>query len=418
MMTVRGAGRRATNWAGNVEFSARAVHRPTCVAQLQELVAGSDRIRALGTGHSFSRIADTTGDLVSVADLLPLVEIDPATATVRVSAGLRYGELTGRLHEAGFALANLGSLPHISVAGACATGTHGSGNGNGALATAVSAVELVGAGGELHVVRRGDPGFAGSVVSLGALGVVTALTLDLRPSFGVRQWVYEGLALDAAEEALAAAYSVSLFTYWAGEGFEQVWLKQRDTDPEPPRRWLGATRADAQRHMVRGVDPGHCTPQLGVPGPWHERLPHFRLAFTPSSGDELQSEYTVPRTALPAALRALDGIRERIAPVLQVSEVRTIAADDLWLSLAEGCDSAAVHFTWIPDAQAVLPAVAAVEATLQPFAPRPHWGKVFGIAPAAVGARWPRLPEFRQLARAHDPAGKFRNAMLDSYAPA
>ncbi|MGH3587960.1 MAG: D-arabinono-1,4-lactone oxidase, partial [Pseudonocardia sp.] len=358
-----------------------------------------------------------TGEHVSLSGLPPVVEIDEGAATARVSAGLRYGEITGRLHQAGWALPNLGSLPHIAVAGACATGTHGSGNGNGVLATAVSAVELVGADGERRVLRRGDPEFAGSVVALGALGVVTALTLDLRPAFGVRQWVYEGVALAAAEEALAGAYSVSLFTRWAGAGFEQVWLKQRDTDPEPPPRWLDATRAQVPVHMVPGVDPQHCTPQLGEPGPWHERLPHFRLAFTPSSGDELQSEYFVPRAALPDALRAIDRIRERVAPALQVAEIRTVAADDLWLSPAEGRDTAALHFTWVPDATTTLPAMAALEAALDPFETRPHWGKVFGTAPATVASRWPRLPEFAALVHRHDPTGKFRNAMLERYLP-
>ena len=407
-----------TNWAGNVVFAARAVHRPDSVAQLQELVAGSERIRALGSGHSFSRIADTTGDLVTLSGLPPVVEIDAAAGTATVGAGLRYGEITGRLHEAGFALHNLGSLPHIAVAGACATGTHGSGDANGALATAVSAVELVGADGELHTVRRGEPEFPGSVVALGALGIVTSLTLDLQPAFGVRQWVYEGLPLAAAEEALSCAYSVSLFTYWEGAGFEQVWVKQRDTEPDLPQKWLGATRAEAPRHMVRGVDPVHCTPQLGEPGPWHERLPHFRLAFTPSNGEELQSEYFVPRAALPDALHALDAIRDRIASALLVAEVRTVAADDLWLSLAEGRDSAALHFTWIPDTATVLPVVAAVEAALEPFAPRPHWGKVFGISPATVAARWPHLTDFRHLLAKHDPEGRFRNEMLARYLPA
>jgi alditol oxidase len=405
------------NWAGNVVFSSREVHRPASVAQLQELVATSEKVRALGTGHSFSRIADTVGEHVTLAGLPPLVEIDEAAATARVSAGLRYGEITGQLHEAGFALPNLGSLPHIAVAGACATGTHGSGHAHGALATAVSAVELVGADGEQRMVRRGDEEFPGSVVALGALGIVTALTLDLRPAFGIRQWVYEGLALEGAEEALAAGYSVSLFTHWAGAGFEQVWLKQRDTDPEPPVRWLGATRAAAQVHMVPGVDPQHCTPQLGEPGPWHERLPHFRLAFTPSSGDELQSEYFVPRAALASALRAVDGARDRIAPALQVSEIRTVAADDLWLSPAEGRDTAALHFTWVPDTAAVLPAVAALETALEPFGTRPHWGKVFGIAPAKIASLWPSLPDFANLTLKHDPEGKFRNAMLETYLP-
>jgi alditol oxidase len=405
------------NWAGNVVFSSREVHRPASVAQLQELVARSDRVRALGSGHSFSRIADTDGEHVTLAGLPPVVEIDAAAATARVSAGLRYGEFTGRLHEAGFALPNLGSLPHIAVAGACATGTHGSGQGNGALATAVSAVELVGADGELRTVRRGDAEFPGSVVALGALGIVTALTLDLRPTFGIRQWIYEGLALEDAEEALAAGYSVSLFTHWAGAGFEQVWLKQRDTEPEPPVRWLGATRAPSQVHMVPGVDPQHCTPQLGEPGPWHERLPHFRLAFTPSSGDELQSEYFVHRAALAGALRAIDSVRDHLRPVLQVSEIRLVAADDLWLSPAQGRDTAALHFTWVPDTDAVLPAVAALESALAEFGARPHWGKVFGTAPAAVASLWAHLPDFANLMLKHDPEGKFRNAMLETYLP-
>lgn len=413
-----GTARHRTNWAGNVVFSARAVQRPTSVAQLQELVAGSDRIRTLGTGHSFSRVADTTGDHVLLTDLPGEVRIDAETATATVPGGLRYGEVTGRLHEAGFALPNLGSLPHIAIAGACATGTHGSGQGNGVLATAVSALDLVGADGELRTVRRGDAEFTGSVIALGALGIVTALTLDLVPTYQVRQWVYEGVALQDAQEALEAAYSVSLFTYWLGQGFEQVWVKQRDPDPEPPPNWLGAKRADGPRHMVAGVDPEHCTRQLGEPGAWHERLPHFRLAFTPSSGDELQSEYFVPRAALADALAAVDAIRDRVARVLQVSEIRTIAPDDLWLSPAYGRDTVALHFTWIPDTAAVLPVVTALEAALEPFGTRPHWGKVFGVAPAAVPALWPRVPEFRTLAQAYDPTGKFRNAMLDAYLPA
>ncbi|MHA6618697.1 D-arabinono-1,4-lactone oxidase [Pseudonocardia sp. DLS-67] len=405
------------NWAGNVVFSSREVHRPDSVARLQELVARSDRVRALGSGHSFSRIADTDGEHVTLAGLPPVVEIDTAASTARVSAGLRYGEFTGRLHEAGFALPNLGSLPHIAVAGACATGTHGSGQANGALATAVSAVELVGVDGELRTVRRGDPEFPGSVVSLGALGIATALTLDLRPTFGIRQWVYEGLALEDAEEALGGGYSVSLFTHWAGAGVEQVWLKQLDTDPEPPVRWLGATRAAAPVHMVPGVDPQHCTAQLGEPGPWHERLPHFRLAFTPSSGEELQSEYFVPRAALADALRAIDGVRDHLRPVLQVSEIRTVAADDLWISPAQGRDSAALHFTWVPDTEAVLPAVAALETALAEFGTRPHWGKVFGTTPATVASLWPHLADFADLTLKHDPEGKFRNAMLEAYLP-
>jgi xylitol oxidase len=346
--------------------------------------------------------------------LPPVLEI--VENTVTISAGTRYGELVGPVDAAGFALPNTGSLPHIMAAGACATGTHGSGNGNRVLATSVSALEVVGADGELRTLRRGDAGFAGAAVALGTLGVVTRLTLDLIPTFDVRQTVVEGFrSFDDVPEALASAYSVSLFTYFAGEGFEQVWVKQRADEPALPADWMGTKPADGPRHMVRGVDPASCTPQLGSTGPWFTRLPHFRLDFTPSNGDELQSEYLVPREAVVPALRALDAIRDRIAPVLHVAEVRTIAADDLWVSAAQGRDSAALHFTWISDVAAVLPVVGAVEEALSPFDARPHWGKVFTTPAERIAELWPHLPEFVAAARAADPTGKFRNAFLDRH---
>ncbi|WP_232662944.1 D-arabinono-1,4-lactone oxidase [Pseudonocardia sp. TRM90224] len=404
-----------TNWAGNITFGATALHRPTSVAEVQEIIARSERVRALGSGHSFNRIADTDGVQVSLAALPRRVEIGDGEVTV--TAGLRYGELVAELDAAGYALLNMGSLPHIVVAGAAATGTHGSGVANQVLAAGVSAVQLVGADAEVRTLRRGDPAFPGAVISLGALGIVTAMTLDLQPAFGMRQWVYEGLrGFEDVEEVLSAAYSVSLYTHWRGEGFEQVWVKQRDTDPEPPARWLGMTRADAQRHPVGG-DPAQCTPQLGQPGRWYEVLPHFRLEFTPSSGDELQSEYFVPRAALVDALRALEGVRERLAPALMVAEVRSIAADDLWLSPAQGRDTIALHFTWYPEEGPARRAVAAVEEALAPLDARPHWGKVFSTSPERVGELWPHLPDAAALIRQHDPEGKFRNALLDTYLP-
>jgi xylitol oxidase len=410
------AGTSVTNWAGNVVFAADRLHRPHSVPELQELVAGAERVRALGSGHSFSPIADTAGTLVTVADLAPRVEIDAAGGTATVSAGSTYGQVGAVLHEAGYALPNTGSLPHISVAGACSTGTHGSGDGNGVLATSVLAVELVGADGELRTVRRGEPDFAGSVVALGALGVATALTLQLRSTFDVRQWVYEGLgSFDAVPDALAAAYSVSLFTRWAGEGFAQCWIKQLADAPAPGPDWFGATPSPGPRHMLTTEDPANCTPQDGAPGPWITRLPHFRAEFKPSRGDELQSEYLVPRETIVDALRALDAIRDRIAPVLLVSEVRSIAADDLWLSPAYGRDSAALHFTWVQDTAAVTPVVAAVERALAPFAARPHWGKVFTTEPDAVRELFPRLGEAEALVAKLDPEGKFGSEWLARY---
>ena len=408
-----------TNWAGNVTFRARRVHTPSSVDDLRTVVTGADRIRPLGTAHSFNRIADTDGDLVSVAGLPPTMTVDAGAATVTVAAGVRYGELASHLHGAGFALHNMGSLPHISVAGACATGTHGSGIGNGNLATAVSALTLVTPDGELVRLARGEDDFAGAVVALGALGVVTDLTLDVRPTFDVRQYVYDGLSLpallDNLGEVLGAGYSVCLFTGWTGPTTFQVWLKRRFDEPLPPLDWLGASLADSPRHPVPGMPTAHCTEQLGVPGPWHLRLPHFRLEFTPSSGEELQSEYFVPLDRATEALTAIDDIRDRVAPVLQTSEVRTIAADDLWLSPAHDRDSLAIHFTWIADTDAVTPVVEAVEERLAPLRARPHWGKLFRMAPGAVASLYPRRDEFIALARRYDPAGRFRNEMLDEY---
>ncbi len=399
-----------TNWAGNVAFSARRVHRPGSVAELQELVAGSDRVRALGSGHSFSPIADTTGDLV-LLDGLP-GEPEVSGDRVRVPGGARYAAVTPVLHAAGRALPNLGSLPHIAVAGACATGTHGSGDGRGVLATAVTAVELVRADGSLATLRRGDAGFAGSVVALGAAGIVVSLELATVPAFEVRQWVVEDVSLDTPLAGLlGAARSVSAFTRtW--ERFDQVWVKEVDGRPELPGR-----PAPAQRHMTAGEPPEHCTAQLGEPGPWHERIPHFRAGFRPSSGAELQSEYLLPRADADAALAAVRALAARIAPVLLVSEVRSVAADDLWLSAAYGRDSVAIHFTWVPDTPAVLPVVADVEAALEPFAARPHWGKIFTTGAARLRELFPRLPEAVELFTRHDPTGKFRNPMLDALLP-
>jgi xylitol oxidase len=421
-----------TNWAGNITFTARRFHRPTSIGEVQAVVASSQCARALGTGHSFNRIADSAGDLISVADLPKIIEVNAGQATVTVSAGVRYGELAARLHEAGYALRNLGSLPHISVAGACATGTHGSGDANGNLSTAVSAVEMVTAQGDVVAVSRAADGdqFRGAVVGLGALGIVTCLTLDIVPTFDVRQYVYENLPRGQLDEhfadIVASAYSVSLFTDWRSSTFRQMWLKRRaDEDgsaapgaaPAPRPRWMGAVLADGPRHPVPGMSASACTQQMGVAGPWHERLPHFRLDFTPSSGEELQSEYLVPRQHAIDALAAIDRIRDQVAPVLQISEIRTIASDDLWMSPSYRRDSVALHFTWIKDTQAVTPVLAAIEDELAPFEARPHWGKLFGTSPAAISRLYERLPDFQRLLRHYDPAGKFRNELMDTYFP-
>jgi xylitol oxidase len=436
-----------TNWAGNITFGAAQIHHPSSLGQLQALIARERQIRALGTRHSFSDLADSPGSLVSLAGLPQQLEVDSATATAKVGAGMRYADLGAVLDQRGWALPNLGSLPHISVAGACATATHGSGVGNSNLATAVSALEMVTADGDIVTLTRDPAGlsagspaagdlaashprasdrsdgdrFDGAVVALGALGVVVSLTLDLVPSFEVTQNVFEWLPLEVLDDHFASvaagAYSVSLFTDWREARF-QVWLKQRTDQPGPPvseEPWFSADPADGPRHPVPGVLPAGSTTQMGVPGRWFERLPHFRPDFPPSVGNELQTEYLIPSDDAVPALHALDRVRDRIHPVLRVCEIRTVAADRLWLSPSFQRDTVALHFTWTPDTAAVMPVVALMEGQLAPFHPRPHWGKIFSIAPDVVRSEYERMADFRKLVADVDPAGKFANAFTDRY---
>jgi xylitol oxidase len=412
------------NWAGNYTFSAPKLERPATVEQLQELIARGGKLKAQGARHSFNDIADSPETVIALDRFDRVLAIDAERRTVTIEAGVRYGELCGPLHEAGYALHNLASLPHISVAGACATATHGSGVANRNLSTAVAAMELVTADGELVVVSREQHGdqFAGMVVGLGGLGVVTKLTLDVVPTFTVRQDVYENLPLAQLEQHVEAilgrGYSVSLFTDWRGSRFNQVWVKSHVTDGAPfeaEPELFGATLATTQLHPIPGISGKPCTPQLGAPGPWHERLPHFRMDFTPSSGDELQSEYFVAREHGYAALCAIDRISEQVASLVQISEIRTIAADDLWMSPCYRQDCLALHFTWKQDWPAVRELLPLLEQQLAPLDARPHWGKLFTITPARLAELYPKLPEFRALLRSYDPRGVFRNAFLDAY---
>lgn len=413
---------RVRNWAGNLTFGTDRVVTPRTVDEVQSLVAdaGPGSLRSLGTRHSFSPVADTTGVLLASTGFADAGDIRIADDRASVSApsGIRYGELARALEAGGLALANLASLPHISVAGAVATGTHGSGVRNGSLATAVRSIEFVDGTGEIVTLRRGETDFPGAVVALGALGFVTRLELDVEPTFAVAQTVYRELplaaVLDSFDELTSLGYSVSLFTTWNDpDTIDQLWLKRRvDRDAEAPERVLGALPSPTAMHPIAGVDPVHCTEQLGVPGPWLDRLPHFRLEFTPSNGDELQTEYLVPRATALDALRAVRSLASRIRPLLQVTEVREVAADELWLSGAYASDVVALHFTWRPEERAVDALLPELEHRLLPLGARPHWGKRFAADAAALEPLYPRLADFRALARRHDPRGVFVNDYL------
>lgn len=408
------------NWAGNITYGAERLLRPASLDELAEIISREPRLRALGSRHSFNRIADGPGALVSLTD----IPVDPADiriegATVRTPAWLRYGDLVPALDTAGLALANLASLPHISLAGAVATGTHGSGEKITSLATQVCAVEFLNGSGETVVLRRGEEDFDGAVVSLGALGVVTHLTLDVEPTYRVAQRVFEHAPWDAVlenfDDIAAAGNSVSIFTRWREDGLaDQIWVKYREGHPAPDLSWLGARAAEGPCHPIPGADGSVCTAQMGEFGPWHGRWPHFRLDFEPSAGDELQSEFLLPRRHAAAAVRALRDLAPRIAPLLHICEVRTVAPDSLWLSPAYEQETVGFHFTWHPREAEVRPVLAEIQAALAPLGARPHWGKVFLPDADALPGLYPRWSDFGALRDHHDPQRRFGNAFLES----
>jgi xylitol oxidase len=411
-----------TNWSGNYRYSAEHLHLPKTVAEVQKVVKDCHHIRALGARHSFNSIADSLENQVSLKNLTDM-SLDRKARTVTVGAGVTYGQLCPYLDSNGFAVHNLASLPHVSVAGACATATHGSGSKNGNLSTAVSGMEIVTANGDLVALSRERDGdkFHGAVVGLGGLGVITKLTLDVQPAFEMRQVVYEKLPLSQLEkhldEIFTSAYSVSLFTDWQHHQATQVWLKSRVDQAGSAAfapEFFGAKLAKTKLHPLAGHSAENCTDQLGIPGPWYERLPHFRMNFTPSSGDELQSEYFVPRDKAYQAIIAVEQLREHITPHLFITELRTIDSDDLWMSTCYKRPSLTIHFTWKPEWTAVKKVKPMIEAKLEPFDARPHWAKLFTMAPSRLQGLYVKLPEYKALLNEYDPNGKFRNEYLNT----
>jgi xylitol oxidase len=410
-----------TNWAGNLTYHADHLYQPTTVAEVQDAVKKCAKLRALGSRHSFNTIADSLTNQISL-EHLDTMTLDRATQTATVGAGVRYGTMAPWLDNQGFAVPNLASLPHITVAGAIATATHGSGVKNGNLATAVRALEIVTADGNLITLSRDHDGdnFLGSVVHLGAVGIVTKVTLDVIPRFDMTQVVYQNLSMNELEHNLetimGSGYSVSLFTNWQNHNINQVWIKNRyDAAAKHvvAPLFYGAKAATKKLHPIDDHDATPCTEQLGVPGPWYERMPHFRMNFTPSSGAEIQTEYFVPRNRGYEAIMAVEQLKDKITPHLFITEIRAIAADNLWMSTAYQRDSLAIHFTWKPETAAVLALLPQIEAKLAPFDPRPHWAKVFTIPPSKIKTQYAKLPDYQSLVKQHDPLGKFRNEFIE-----
>ena len=371
-------------------------------------------MRALGTRHSFNDLADTTGTLVSVSGIEPDPVLNPGERTVTIGAGATYGALARWLEDRGWALGNMASLPHITIGGAIATGTHGSGVGNQVLSAAVAGLQYVDAAGVVRDARRGDPDFSAMPVGLGAFGIVTRVTLEIEPSYLIRQDVYAGLpwgrVLADLDDIMSAGYSVSLFTTWLGDSVQHAWVKRRLAGPDDAvaAEFFGARLATGPVRLA-DAPADNLTPQ-GAAGPWSQRLPHFRADAVFSNGNEIQTEFFVPMSRGAAALEAVRGLRKRLARVLLVSEIRAIAADDLWLSGASGRPTLALNFTWRRDARKVVGLLPGLQEALAPFDARPHWGTVwrrFSLNPL-----YPRLTQARDLFERLDPNGAFSNDHL------
>ena len=411
-----------SNWAGNLTYHTDQLHLPETIEQVQEAVRACDRARALGSKHCFNAIADSRFHQICLEKMNQVISLDKEAGTVTVEAGIRYGELSPYLQERGYALHNLASLPHISVAGAIATATHGSGMNNGNLSSVVRGIEWVDASGELQSLKAGDSNFEGAVVHLGALGILTRVTLAVEPTFEVTQDIFLDLPKEQLEahfeEIMSAGYSVSLFVDYKTDTINQVWIKRKVPTSgklEPIADFFGATAATRDVHPIIEISAESCTPQMGVPGPWYERLPHFRMDFTPSSGVELQTEYFVPRDKALDALQAVYDLSDRVSPLLMISEIRSIDADELWMSPCYQEPCIAIHFTWEQDAAALAALLPDLENALQAYDARPHWGKIFGFSGAYLADRYTRLPAFKDLVATYDPNGKFRNEFMDTY---
>ena len=411
------------NWAGNLEYGTENMYTASSVEQARDFVGKQAKLKVLGTRHCFNKIADSTTEFLSLKPADELLSVNAAERTVTVDGSMTYGHLCPLLHEQGFALHNLASLPHISIAGSSSTATHGSGDRNGNLATAVSALELITAGGDTIQLSRQKDGekFLGAVVGLGALGVITKVTLDIQPAYMMRQYVYLNMPLDQVKDHFEAiessAYSVSLFTDWRNKNVNELWIKSRVEEGQafaPAPEFFGAKGATRNFHPIAALSAENCTEQMGVPGPWYERLPHFRMGFTPSAGKELQSEYFVPRHHAVEAILAVERLHEQVSPHLLITEIRTIAADNLWMSPCYQQPCVTIHFTWKQDWPAVRKLLPVIENELAPFKARPHWGKLFTISPAELKSIYKKMPEFIELCKTYDPNGKFRNEFLST----
>jgi FAD-linked oxidoreductase len=441
------------NWAGTATATPARWAQPRSEAEIcaavKEAAAAGLPVRALGSGHSFTAAAATSGLALDLSLWTGVTAADTRTGLVTVRSGTTLRALNAALAEFGLALANLGDIDAQTIAGALATGTHGTGARLGGLATQIEALDLVLADGSLvscSASARPDL-FAATRVGLGALGVVTAVTLRCVPSFTLAADERPMPVEQVIEEfgALAAANDHFEF-YWFPYG-RQALVKRNNRVPSGGPAAVPAGRAAGRAAVPAGraAAPmpgwrrfwefevmenaafgtlcrlGRAAPRL-VPA--LNRLSSaalsarsytdasYRVFVTPRRVHFVESEYAVPRESLPGVLAELRRAVPRLAdPVMFPVEVRVAAADDIWLSTAYGRDSAyiAVH------QYAGLPYRAyfdLFESVVAPVAGRPHWGKLHSLDAGRLGPLYPRFEDFRRVRAEVDPEARFGNAYL------
>ncbi|KAI1701064.1 FAD binding domain-containing protein [Ditylenchus destructor] len=409
------------NWGDNFLFSTQNIQYPTTVEEVQEIVQNADKVRVVGTRHSFSTCADSPDTILSTLALKNIIGFDDSVPSITVQAGIAYTDLNPYLQYLGFALPNLATLAEISVGGASQTGAHGSGLSNQCLASHIRSLKIVLANGTLATYGPNDPELKAIALGVGAFGVITQVELKVEPTFNITNYFFLNMTAqnlyDHFDEIENTGYTAQLFTDFSTPGvWGQIMIMDRsgsNANIGSLQNLYGATRATTKVSPILALPPTYLVDQ-GVEQPWYFGLVDYHLGLSGFDGGEIQSEYFLPYENAVAAIKAVTTLSDLIAPRVHTMLIRTIKGDDLWLSEMYSQSSVvAIHFTWKLNMTAVMEVLPQIEQLLIPYCAKPHWGKVFAQGPETFLHCYPKLADFKQLAEQLDPTHKFRNQFLE-----
>ncbi|KAI1700234.1 d-arabinono-1,4-lactone oxidase domain-containing protein [Ditylenchus destructor] len=359
---------RLHNWGNNFRFSTQNIQYPTSVEEVQQIVRNANKLRVVGTRHSFSKIADSPNTMLSTLALKNIIGFDPTVPSITVQAGITYTDLNPFLPNYG----------------------------------------------------PNDPELKAIAVGLGAFGVITQVELEVEPTFNLTNYVFVNMPeqdiYDHFDEIENLGYSVQLFTDFSTPGvWDQVWVWVRSDENSNVgnmQNLYGATRTHEQVTAIEALPPTYLMEQ-GKEQPWYYGLVDYHLGLSGFDGAEIQSEYFMPYENAIPAIQAVSNFSDLIAPRVYTMLIRTIKGDDLWMSESFNETTVAIHFTWKPNMTAVMEVLPQIEQALLPYGARPHWGKVFAQGPETYLHRYPKLNQWKQLAETLDPTHKFRNKFLE-----